>query len=99
MDTVMGSGAAVAGPDLLVLSMLFERPMHPTRWLSFAVTRHMDRLVKVRTTTIYNTVARMLDEGLLSVRDVQREGNRPERTVYELTEVGRRVHRRRPRSC
>jgi DNA-binding PadR family transcriptional regulator len=94
MDTVMGIGRSGRRPlDLLVLSMLFERPMHPYEMAQLAVTRHMDRLVKVRTTTFYNTVARLLDEGLVVVRDVQREGNRPERTVYELTEAGRRVHR------
>lgn len=79
--------------DLLVLSMLGERPMHPYEMAQLAVGRHMDRLVKVRTTTIYNTVARLSDEGLIAVHDVQREGNRPERTVYELTAQGRRVHR------
>lgn len=79
--------------DLLVLSMLVERPMHPYEMAQLAVKRHFDRLVNIRTTSVYNVVARLLAKGFVAVHDVQREGNRPERTVYALTEAGRRAHR------
>jgi len=79
--------------DLLVLSMLVERPMHPYEMAQLAVKRHFDRLVHIRTTSIYNVVARLLGKGFLAVHDVEREGNRPERTVYELTDAGRQAHR------
>ncbi|MFT4200002.1 PadR family transcriptional regulator [Gordonia sp. (in: high G+C Gram-positive bacteria)] len=79
--------------DLLVLSLLFERPMHPYEMAQLAAKRHYDRLVKLRTTSIYNVVARLSERGLVCVHDVEREGNRPERTVYELTDAGRAAHR------
>lgn len=80
--------------DLLVLSMLVERPMHPYEMAQLAIKRHLDRLVSIRTTSVYNVVARLLDKGLVAVYEVQREGNRPERTVYALTGAGREAHRR-----
>ncbi|MFT3899604.1 MAG: helix-turn-helix transcriptional regulator [Gordonia sp. (in: high G+C Gram-positive bacteria)] len=79
--------------DLLVLSMLFERPMHPYEMVQLAAKRHYDRLVKLRTTSIYHVVARLGERGLIAVHEVEREGNRPERTVYELTDAGRAAHR------
>ncbi|QKT06828.1 helix-turn-helix transcriptional regulator [Gordonia sp. X0973] len=79
--------------DLLVLSLLVERPMHPYEMAQLAVKRHFDRLVKLRTTSIYHVVERLHAQGLLRVHDVVREGNRPERTVYALTDEGRAAHR------
>ena len=67
--------------------------MHPYEMAQLAAKRRLDRLVNIRTTSIYNVVARLLDKGLVAVHDVQREGNRPERTRYQLTEAGRAAHR------
>ncbi len=89
-----GNDSGVQRPlDLLVLSMLLEGPMHPYEMAQLAAKRHVGRLVKLRTTSIYNVVARLQEAGLITVHEVEREGNRPERTVYALTEAGRRAHR------
>ncbi|HJZ08188.1 MAG TPA: PadR family transcriptional regulator, partial [Trebonia sp.] len=39
--------------------------------------------------SVYDTVARLADRGLIEPVEVSREGRRPERTVYSITEAGR----------
>ncbi|GAB90014.1 PadR family transcriptional regulator [Gordonia rhizosphera] len=74
---------------VLVLGLVAERPMHPYEMFSTTVERREDRLVKFRPGTLYHAVDRLASKGLISVHDVQREGNRPERTVYAITDAGR----------
>jgi DNA-binding PadR family transcriptional regulator len=38
---------------------------------------------------VYDTVARLADRGFIEPVEVNREGRRPERTVYAITETGR----------
>jgi len=43
----------------------------------------------VKPGSLYNALKRMTDEGLVRVARTEREGNPPERTVFEITEAGR----------
>ncbi|MFW0797460.1 PadR family transcriptional regulator [Gordonia sp. CPCC 205515] len=74
---------------VLVLGLVAERPMHPYEMFQTTVERREDRLAKFRPGTMYHTVDRLASQGLIEVYDVQREGNRPERTVYAITDAGR----------
>lgn len=74
---------------ILVLGLLVERPMHPYEMFQTTVERNEDRLVKFRPGTLYHTVDRLSVDGLIEVHEVRREGNRPERTVYTVTDTGR----------
>lgn len=74
---------------ILVLGLVAERPMHPYEMVQTTVDRQEDRLVKFRPGTLYHTVDRLAGDGLIEVYEVRREGNRPERTVYAITESGR----------
>nr|WP_237421737.1 PadR family transcriptional regulator [Gordonia sp. SID5947] len=76
---------------VLVLGLVAERPMHPYEMFQTTVERREDRLAKFRPGTMYHTVDRLASQGLIAVHDVQRAGNRPERTVYSITELGRRT--------
>lgn len=72
-----------------VLALLFERPMHPYEMCQLLVTRRKDRVVKVRPGSLYHSVERLERDGLVTVAGTDRQGNRPERTTYEITPAGR----------
>lgn len=88
---------------LMVLALLREGDMHPYEMIRLMRQRHDDRLVAITNGTLYHTVGRLLRLGLLAELGVDREGNRPERTTYTLTDSGRAavpewVRRELPRS-
>ena len=74
---------------LSVLNLLAERPMHPYEMRVLMRQRHHDRAFQIRESSVYDTVARLADRGLIEPVEVSREGRRPERTVYSITEAGR----------
>ena len=71
------------------LSLLAEEPMHPYEMYQLLMARHEDRLVKVRPGTLYHAVGRLEEQGLVAATGTGREGNRPERTTYEISAAGR----------
>ena len=70
------------------LALLAEGPTHPYEMYQTLVQRSEDRLVKVRPGSLYHTVDRLARQGLVRATGTEREGNRPERTTYEITEEG-----------
>jgi DNA-binding PadR family transcriptional regulator len=73
---------------LSVLNLLAERPMHPYEMRVLMRQRRHDRAFQIRESSVYDTVARLADRGLIEPVEVSREGRRPERTVYAITEAG-----------
>ncbi|MEN2736186.1 PadR family transcriptional regulator [Microbacterium sp. X-17] len=73
------------------LALLAEGPTHPYEMYQTLVLRSEDRLVKVRPGSLYHTVDRLARQGLVRATGTEREGNRPERTTYEITEEGTRA--------
>jgi DNA-binding PadR family transcriptional regulator len=73
---------------IAALGLLNERPMHPYEMYQLLITRTEDRLVKVRPGSLYHTIDRMTLEGHIEPVGTDREGNRPERTTYRITESG-----------
>ncbi len=71
-----------------VLALLAERPMHPYEMFQVMTARFAERVVKVRPGSLYHTVDRMTGQSLVRAAGTEREGNRPERTTYEITEAG-----------
>jgi len=76
---------------IAALALLAERPMHPYEMYQTLVHRREDRNVKVRPGSLYHAVDRLAREGLVDAVGVDREGNRPERTSYAITDAGRRA--------
>lgn len=74
---------------MAVLELLHERPMHPYEMTQVMRQRRTDRRVKLRPGSLYHTVERLEAQHFLEVVDTQRQGRRPERTVYGITEIGR----------
>ena len=70
------------------LALLQERPMHPYEMYQTLLLRKEDALVKVRPGTLYHAINRMAADGLVRATHTDREGNRPERTTYEITPLG-----------
>lgn len=70
------------------LALLAEGPTHPYEMYQTLVLRSEDRLVKVRPGSLYHTVDRLARQGLVRATGTEREGNRPERTTYEITDDG-----------
>ncbi len=76
---------------VMLLALLHEGDMHPYEMIRLLRLRHDDRLVPVTNGTVYHTVGRLQKLGLLGEQGVDREGNRPERTTYRVTEAGRNM--------
>jgi DNA-binding PadR family transcriptional regulator len=77
---------------MVVLSLLFEAPMHPYLMQQRIKERGKDQIANVaQPNSVYQTIERLRREGLIAVRETSREERRPERTVYEITDEGRRT--------
>jgi DNA-binding PadR family transcriptional regulator len=75
---------------MVVLSLLEEAPMHPYRMQRLIQAREKDQVVNVaQRNSIYQAIERLLRAGLVQGSGTTREGGRPERTVYAITDAGR----------
>lgn len=75
---------------MALLSMLTEEPAHAYRLQQLIKERHKDEVVNVaQRNSVYQTIERLLRDGLIEVQSTGRNENRPERTVYQITTVGR----------
>jgi DNA-binding PadR family transcriptional regulator len=85
----MNVRAALRTPlALAVLNLLGERPMHPYEMQQLMRERGHDGVIKLKGGSLYSTIERLAAAGLIVPRETSREGRRPERTVYALTETG-----------
>jgi DNA-binding PadR family transcriptional regulator len=79
---------------MVVLSMVCEEPMHPYRMQALIKERGKDQIANVaQRNSVYQTIAALSRAGLITVRETSRDERWPERTVYEVTEEGRRTLR------
>jgi DNA-binding PadR family transcriptional regulator len=74
---------------LAVMTLLMERPMHPYEMKSKMKERGHDQVIRLKGGSIYDTVERLEEGGFITSQAPSREGRRPERTVYAITESGR----------
>ena len=74
---------------LAVLACLTERPMHPYEMAATMRTRGQDASIRLNYGSLYGVVETLLKRGLIEEQEVVREGRRPERTVYRITDDGR----------
>jgi DNA-binding PadR family transcriptional regulator len=74
---------------LAVLSYLVQRPMHPYE-LSRTLRDNGDaRSIKFNHGSLYMVVQQLAKAGFITEQETNRDGQRPERTVYALTDAGR----------
>jgi DNA-binding PadR family transcriptional regulator len=75
--------------ELVVLAFLRERPMHPYEMQRLMQERHKLDLLVLKRGSLYHAIRRLLSEELIESAGVDREGRRPERTTYRITDMGR----------
>jgi len=73
---------------LTVLCLLRQRPMHPYEMQRLIRQCHKDEFLDLKRGSLYHAIERLQRAGLIDVVETSREGRRPERTVYHLTEAG-----------
>ncbi|HEV2027757.1 MAG TPA: PadR family transcriptional regulator [Candidatus Dormibacteraeota bacterium] len=73
---------------LAVLELLSEAPMHPYELKQKMHERGIERAIPSKAASIYDTVERLTRAGFIEPVVTNREGRRPERTIYQLTSAG-----------
>ena len=73
---------------LAVLGTVVERPMHPYEIASLIRARGKDDDMDVKWGSLYTVVRNLAKHGFIEVVESQRDGARPERTIYRITEAG-----------
>ncbi|MGV9534779.1 helix-turn-helix transcriptional regulator [Streptosporangium sandarakinum] len=77
---------------LTVLALLHHKPLHPYGMQRLIKQWGKDQVVNVgQRTGLYRAIDRLHAAGLIAVRETGRDQQYPERTVYEVTDAGRRV--------
>ncbi len=76
---------------LSILELLDEQPMHPYEMASKMRIRHHDEFIRLNFGTLYHSVEVLERNGWILPVEREKEGRRPERTIYKLTESGREV--------
>jgi DNA-binding PadR family transcriptional regulator len=74
---------------LAVLAHLEERPMHPYEMATLMRERGKEHSIKLNYGSLYTVVESLQRAGFITAQETVREGRRPERTVYEITDSGR----------
>jgi DNA-binding PadR family transcriptional regulator len=75
---------------LAVLVTLYEKAMHPYEIAQTLRSRAKHESVRLNYGSLYAVVESLERRQLVEARETVREGNRPERTVYGITEAGAR---------
>jgi DNA-binding PadR family transcriptional regulator len=83
---------------LTALRLLHEQPMHPYEMARLIRERRIDEVLQLKRGSLYHAVERLARDGLVEAAETSREGRRPERTVYRLTEAGRDEYEARLRA-
>jgi len=86
----MAKRRKVANPlALAVLAWLVTGPMHPYELGRRLTESGQDRQVKYTRSSLYMVVEQLAKAGFIAAQETVRDTQRPERTVYALTESGR----------
>ena len=75
---------------LAVLVSLYEKPMHPYEVAQTLRSRAKQESVRLNYGSLYAVVETLEKNGFIKATGTVREGKRPERTVYEITDDGAR---------
>ncbi|QSB15029.1 PadR family transcriptional regulator [Natronosporangium hydrolyticum] len=73
---------------LAVLASLRERPMHPYELAMVNRERGKHNSMPIKWGSLYTVVENLEKHGYIQATETVREGRRPERTVYAITESG-----------
>ena len=74
---------------VLVLGVLLKQPMHGYEVRRTLESWNAEQWANIAYGSIYFSLAKMADEGLVRVVSAEDRGTRPARTVYAITDAGR----------
>ncbi len=83
--------AEISPLALSILELLDERPMHPYELAATMRERHQDEFTRLNFGSLYHTVEVVERNGWIVPAEREKEGRRPERTIYKLTPSGREM--------
>src|ERR1700728_1158625 len=75
---------------LAVLVTLYEKPMHPYEVAQTLRQRAKQESVRLNYGSLYAVVEALEKRGLIRAKETVKDGKRPERTIYEMTDDGER---------
>jgi DNA-binding PadR family transcriptional regulator len=91
---VMNSDVRSSPLALTVLGMLHTQPLHPYGIQRLIKQWGKDQVVNVsQRASLYRTIERLHEAGLVCVLETERDQQYPERTVYAITDAGRAAAR------
>ena len=73
---------------LAVLVCLYEKPMHPYEVAQTLRARAKEQSVRLNYGSLYAVVESLEKKGFIKATGTVREGKRPQRTIYEITDEG-----------
>lgn len=73
---------------LAVLAILQEKPAHPYEIDRTLRERKKEKSIKLNYGSLYMVIEQLAKAGFIAAHRTERDGQRPERTVYELTGAG-----------
>ncbi len=74
--------------DLVLLGLIMEHERSGYDIITEIRDRELDRWAKISTSTVYNRLTTLEKNGSIVGR-AEKDGNRPERVVFNITEKGR----------
>jgi DNA-binding PadR family transcriptional regulator len=74
---------------LAVLTFLSSKPMYPYELASVLRATHKEETIKINWGSLYTVVQNLEKHGLIKEAGTTRQGGRPERTAYAITDAGR----------
>lgn len=74
--------------DLIILGILYEKPMNAYEVARFVDEKHVQRLVKISQPAIYKNCKKLFQAGYLTGEKV-RQGENPEKTIFKLSAKGK----------
>jgi DNA-binding PadR family transcriptional regulator len=74
---------------LAVLCCVSERPMYPYEITTTLRERGKEGSIRLNFGSLYAVIKNLAKHGLIEESQTERDGNRPERTVYQITPTGK----------
>ncbi len=75
--------------EIAVLATLREAAMHPYQMRRLLHDRHKDEILALKRGSLYHAIGRLERDAFIEAISTTRDGRRPERTTYRITEAGR----------
>jgi DNA-binding PadR family transcriptional regulator len=73
---------------LVILGLLRDQPLHGYE-IKQIIEEHMGDWTSIAFGSIYFALGKLSEEGLIEMAVTEKKGNRPSRSVYQITESGR----------